>query len=152
MRVLPRALRLAYRRGASARRHGCGRVPLRPPTAPKYAVTFPSPTPPRPAARLAAAVAALALLVYLGALVNGFGRTGLMAAMFAILAVWLALERDSLVGSALAWALGLLAKETAAVVPVLIAVAWLLGIGRPPGRRVVTYVAVWGLIGAAFAL
>src|SRR5437867_3075173 len=157
MRVLPRALRLAYRRGASARRHGCGRVPLRPPTAPKYAVTFPSPTPPRPAARLAAAVAALALLVYLGALVNGFALddVGLVADNSLVhhpSGLWRALERDSLVGSALAWALGLLAKETAAVVPVLIAVAWLLGIGRPPGRRVVTYVAVWGLIGAAFAL
>ncbi len=90
--------------------------------------------------------------VHVEAVANVVGRTELVAAMFAILAVWLALERDSLVGSAVAWALGLLAKETAAVVPGLIAAAWLLGIRRPPGRRVVTYVAVWGLIGAAFAL
>ncbi len=90
--------------------------------------------------------------VHVEAVANVVGRTELVAAMFAILAVWLALERDSLVGSAVAWTLGLLAKETAAVVPGLIAAAWLLGIRRPPGRRVVTYVAVWGLIGAAFAL
>lgn len=225
-------------------------------------MTFPSPPVPRPAARLAAAVAALALLVYLGALVNGFalddvglvadnplvhhpsglwrafampywppalggyrlyrpfavatytldwlvaaghawwfhavnvawhagssvavallarrwvseaggwiagalfavhpvhveavanviGRTELMAAMFSILAVWLAVERDRLGASAFAWVLGLLTKETAAVVPGLVAAAWLLDIRRPPRRRIATYLAVWCVIAVIVGL
>src|SRR3989442_7572715 len=90
--------------------------------------------------------------VHVEAVANVVGRTELLAATLSIVAVWLAIERDSLAGSAVAWGLGLLAKETAAVVPGLIAAAWLLGLRRPPPRRIVTYVAVWCLVGIGLSL
>ena len=92
--------------------------------------------------------------VHVEAVANVIGRAELMAAVFSILAVWLAVERDSLSGNALAWTLALLAKENAAVVPALIGAAWLLGLRRPPPppRRIASYVAVWCAIGIEYAL
>jgi len=85
--------------------------------------------------------------VHVEAVANVVGRAELVAALFAILAVWLALERDSLVWSSFAWTLGLLSKENAVVVPALIGAAWFLGFRRPAGRRIAAYVGVWCAIG-----
>jgi len=90
--------------------------------------------------------------VHVEAVANVVGRAELAAALLAILAVWLALERDNLAGSAVAWALGLLCKENAIVVPALVAAAWLLGLRRPAQRRMMAYVGVWCVMGSAYAL
>jgi len=90
--------------------------------------------------------------VHVEAVANVVGRAELMAAVFSVLAVWLAVARDSLAGSAVAWTLALLAKENAAVVPALVGAAWLLGFPRPPARRIAAYVIVWCLIGIDYAL
>ncbi len=90
--------------------------------------------------------------VHVEAVANMVGRTELAAGLFSLLAVWLAVERDNLPGSALAWACGLLSKENAAVVPALIGAAWLLGFRRPPARRIATYAGVWCAMGLAYAV
>jgi len=90
--------------------------------------------------------------VHVEAVANTVGRAELFAAFFAMLAVWLAIERDNLLGSTVAWALALLSKENGAVVPALIGVAWVLGFRRPPGRRCLAYVAVWCAIGLGYGL
>jgi hypothetical protein len=111
------------------------------------------------ARRLLAPVGALAagLLfavhpVHVEAIANVVGRAEIMAAAFACLAVYLALWRQSVWGSALCFALGLLTKENAAVVPGLIGLAWVLGVDRPPRRRVLAHVAMWVLIAVAYGV
>ncbi len=90
--------------------------------------------------------------VHVEAVANVIGRAELMAAVFACLAVYAALERDSVVWCAAALALGLLAKENAAAAPALIAWAWILGLRRPPGgrRRMAVYVISWVVLAIAY--
>jgi len=90
--------------------------------------------------------------VHVEAVANVVGRAELMAAVFSVLSVYAAVERDSLGWSAVAWIGGLLSKENAAVVPALVGLAWVLGVGRarPAGRRIVRYVVCWVMIGAAY--
>jgi len=91
--------------------------------------------------------------VHVEAVANVVGRAELMAACFSLLAVYAALERDSVGWTAAALALGLVSKENAAVVPGLIASAWILGVRPlPPKRRLGAYVASWALVGAAYAI
>src|SRR3989449_986367 len=109
--------------------------------------------------RVYLAVAACALVVYTGALWNTFafddvanvvGRNELMAVCFTLLALYAALERQSVVWCATAFALGLLSKENAVVTPALVVWAWLLGIGRPERRKMAAFVSSWALVGAAY--
>ncbi len=88
--------------------------------------------------------------VHVEAVASLVGRAELMAALFALLAVYAALERRSIGWSTAALALGLLSKETAAVTPGLIVWGWLLGFSRPPRRRLVGFTASWLAIGAAY--
>jgi hypothetical protein len=90
--------------------------------------------------------------VHVEAVANVIGRAELMAAVFSLLAVWLAIERDQLAAAAVAWALALLAKENAVVVPALVGAAWLLGFRRPPPRRMVMYAAAGCVVGVAYTL
>ena len=90
--------------------------------------------------------------VHVEAVANLVGRADLMAALFAILATYLALEYDRLWWSLAALALGLLSKENAAIAPVLIAWGWVVGIGRPAGRRRMwAYAGGWVVVGVAYA-
>ena len=77
--------------------------------------------------------------VHVEAVANVVGRAELMAALFALLAVYAALERDSVGWSVAALLAGLLCKENAAVVPGLIVWGWMLGLGRPSRRRMLGY-------------
>ncbi|HKW39874.1 MAG TPA: hypothetical protein VJN39_01370 [Gemmatimonadales bacterium] len=90
--------------------------------------------------------------VHVEAVANIAGRAELMAALFAILAVYAALARDQLGWSALAAALALLCKENGAVVPALIGWGWIVGLARPSRRRMAAYVASWIAVGAAYAI
>jgi hypothetical protein len=89
--------------------------------------------------------------VHVEAVANLVGRADLMATLFTVLAVYLALAYDRLWWSLAALAFGLLSKENAAIAPVLIAWGWLVGIGRPAGRRMWTYAGGWLAVGAAYA-
>jgi hypothetical protein len=89
--------------------------------------------------------------VHVEAVANVVGRAELMATLFALLAVYAAVIRESVGWSVAAAALGVLAKENAAVVPGLIVWAWVLGLARPSRRRVAQFVASWVLVGAAYA-
>ncbi|MGH7528757.1 MAG: tetratricopeptide repeat protein [Gemmatimonadales bacterium] len=76
------------------------------------------------------------------------GRADLMATAFALLAVYAAVERDSIVWSVAAMVAGLLSKESAAVAPALIAAVWIFGVRpAPPRRRLAAFVGSW--VGAA---
>lgn len=91
--------------------------------------------------------------VHVEAVANVIGRTELMAALFVILSVLIALEHDHLWWSLVAWTLGLLSKETAIVAPVLVVAGWIAGVGgagRPPRRRVLAYGAGWLALGTAY--
>ncbi|PYO82474.1 MAG: hypothetical protein DMD65_08570 [Gemmatimonadetes bacterium] len=89
--------------------------------------------------------------VHVEAVANIVGRAELMAALFALLAVYAALERDSLGWSLLASVAALLSKETGAVVPALIAWGWIVRVGRRPARRrMAAYVAAWVVLGVAY--
>lgn len=91
--------------------------------------------------------------VHVEAVANVVGRAELMAALFAILSVFLALERDRLGWSLAAWAPGLLSKETAVVVPAIVAAGWIFGVGRRPSRgRVLLYSAGWLVLGSAYLI
>jgi protein O-mannosyl-transferase len=90
--------------------------------------------------------------VHVEAVANIAGRAELMAALFAILAVYAALARDQLGWSALAAGLALLCKENGAVVPALIAWGWMVGLARPSRRRIAMYVASWIAVGAVYGL
>ncbi len=88
--------------------------------------------------------------VHVEAVANLVGRAELMAAAFGVLAVYAALARDSVGWSAAALAAGLLSKENAAVVPALIAWAWVVGLDRPSRRRMAAYAASWVALGAVY--
>jgi hypothetical protein len=90
--------------------------------------------------------------VHVEAVANIAGRAELMAALFAVVAVYAALGRDHIGWSALAGALALLCKENGAVVPGLIVWGWVVGLARPPRRRVALYIASWVAVGAAYAV
>jgi hypothetical protein len=105
------------------------------------------------AAALAAGLLFAVHPLHVEAVANIVGRAELMAATFALLAVYAAVERDSLGWSLAAGAAGLLSKENAAVVPVLIAWAWILGVGlRPSRRRMAAYLAGWAALGVLYAI
>jgi len=88
--------------------------------------------------------------VHVEAVANVVGRAESMAALFAVLAVYAAVIHESIAWSTAAAVLGLLSKENAAVVPGLVVWAWLLGFGRPDRRRIVVFVTVWVVVGAAY--
>ena len=90
--------------------------------------------------------------VHVEAVANIAGRAELMAALFALLAVYGALARDQVWWSTLAAALALLCKENGAVVPALIVWGWLVGLARPSRRRMAVYVGSWIALGAAYAV
>jgi hypothetical protein len=89
--------------------------------------------------------------VHVEAVANIVGRAELMAAVFVVLAVYAALVRGSVGWSAVAWTLGLLCKENAAVLPALVVWGWMMGLGRPRRRRMAAFVISWVAIGAAYA-
>ncbi len=90
--------------------------------------------------------------VHVEAVANIAGRAELMAALLAILAVYAALARDHVGWSAVAAALALLCKENGAVVPALIVWGWIVGLARPPRRRMAVYLASWIAVAAAYAI
>lgn len=90
--------------------------------------------------------------VHVEAVANVVGRAELMAALFALLAVYAALERDSIGWSAAALVGGLLSKENAAVIPGLIVWGWMLGLARPSRRRMVGYLLCWIVIAVAYGM
>lgn len=90
--------------------------------------------------------------VHVEAVANVVGRNELMAALFVLLAVYAALERQSVVWCSAALAGGLLSKENAAVAPGLIVWAWCLGLSRPTRARAVSFLVSWIVLGAAYAL
>lgn len=81
--------------------------------------------------------------VHVEAVANVVGRSELMAALFAVLAVYGAVVRASVGWSTAALILGILSKENAAVAPGLIVWAWLLGLARPSRRQVAAFAAAW---------
>lgn len=86
--------------------------------------------------------------VHVEAVANVVGRNELMAALFAVLAVYAALVRGSVVWSGIALALGVLSKENAAVVPALIVWGWVARLAPPPPRRrLVAFATTW-VVGA----
>jgi protein O-mannosyl-transferase len=90
--------------------------------------------------------------LHVEAVANVVGRAELMAALFAVLAVYAALVHDRLWWSAAAFAAGLLSKENAIVVPALIAWGWIVGLARPSGgrRRMAVYAATWLAVVASY--
>jgi protein O-mannosyl-transferase len=91
--------------------------------------------------------------VHVEAVANLVGRAELMAAVFAMLSVYGALQHDRLGWSLVAFTLGLLSKESAAVVPGLIVAGWLTGIGmRPTRRRALAYLAGWSGVAVAYGV
>ena len=88
--------------------------------------------------------------VHVEAVANIVGRAELMAALFALLAVYAALGRDSVGWSAAALVAGLLSKENAAVVPGLILWGWMLGLTRPSRNRMLIYGATWVAVGVVY--
>ncbi len=90
--------------------------------------------------------------VHVEAVANVVGRAELMAALFALLAVYAALVRGSILWSTVALAVGLLSKENAAVVPGLIVWAWMLDLGRPTRRRALGFVGAWVGLGVAYGV
>src|SRR5207253_2231902 len=70
----------------------------------------------------------------------------------AVNVAWHAGSRVAVALRACAWVRGVLTKETAAVVPGLVAAAWLLDIRRQPRRRIATYLAVWCVIAVIVGL
>jgi len=88
--------------------------------------------------------------VHVEAVANVVGRAELMAAVFAVLAVYAALSGKPVGWSAAALAFGLLSKENAAVAPALVVWAWILGIDRPDRRRMVSLLVGWLLVGVAY--
>jgi hypothetical protein len=89
--------------------------------------------------------------VHVEAVANIVGRAELMAALFALVAVWAALERR-VVWSLAAFAVALLCKENGAVAPALIVLAWLAGLGRPERKTVQPLLVGWVLIGVSYGL
>jgi protein O-mannosyl-transferase len=90
--------------------------------------------------------------VHVEAVANIVGRAELMSTLFAVLSVYAALARGSLAWSLAAWVAALLSKENAAVAPALVVWGWILGLGRPPRRRMLAFAAGWLVVGAAYAV
>ena len=90
--------------------------------------------------------------VHVEAVANVVGRAELLAALFAVLSVYAALAADRLGWSAVALVAGLLSKENAAVVPALVVWGWMMGLGRPPRRRMAAYAVTWLGIAVAYGL
>ncbi|MGH7612586.1 MAG: hypothetical protein ACREMW_00910 [Gemmatimonadales bacterium] len=90
--------------------------------------------------------------LHVEAVANIVGRADLMCALFTVLAVHAALVRDRLWWSLAALGLGMLSKESAAIVPGLIVLGWIVGIRRPDRNRRWAYVASWVALGAAYLL
>jgi len=90
--------------------------------------------------------------VHVEAVANVVGRAELMAAVFAVVTVYLALAGKPVVWSAAAFALGLLSKENAAVAPALVVWAWMIGLERPDRRRMLALVGSWVAVGAAYTV
>ena len=88
--------------------------------------------------------------VHVEAVASVIGRAELMAALGTCLAVYAAVATDSVVWSAVFLVFGLLSKENAAVVPALIAWAWVLGLSRPTRARMWRYGASWIAIAMAY--
>ncbi len=88
--------------------------------------------------------------VHVEAIANGVGRAELMAALFALLSVYAALVRGSVGWSLLALLGGLLSKENAVVAPALVAWGWAVGVDRPERRRMLAFLAGWGLVIGAY--
>lgn len=96
--------------------------------------------------------------VHTEAVANIVGRAEEMAAVFAILTVYAAVEKESVLWSAVLWGVGLFSKENAGVAPGLIIAAWILGVGqamkgrgRPTPRRMATFAASWVVVGCGYA-
>lgn len=85
--------------------------------------------------------------VHVEAVANIVGRAELMATAFTLAAVYAAVELDRPWWSAALWLLGLLSKESAAVAPVLVGLAWWARVGRPRpgGKRMGTFGVAWGM-------
>jgi hypothetical protein len=90
--------------------------------------------------------------VHVEAVANVAGRSELMAGVFVVLAVMAALQWDSIGWSAVFWALGMLCKENAVVLPGLVAWGWVLGLARPTRRRMLFYAASWVVVAALYAV
>lgn len=88
--------------------------------------------------------------LHVEAVANIVGRAELMAALFTVLAVYVALQFDQLWWSLAALGLGLLCKETAATTPALVVWGWMLGIGRPERRRMYVYAAGWAVLAVIY--
>jgi hypothetical protein len=90
--------------------------------------------------------------LHVEAVANVVGRAELMVTLFTILAVYAALGPDRVWWSAAAFAAGLLSKENAVVVPVLIAWGWIVGLARPPRQRMAAYGATWLAVLALYVI
>ncbi|HTR21870.1 MAG TPA: hypothetical protein VMH88_13545 [Gemmatimonadales bacterium] len=89
--------------------------------------------------------------VHVEAVAYVVGRSDLMATCFTLLAVYAAVEVGSVWWSAVAFALGMLSKESAVVAPALVAGVWIAGIRPLPAWRRVTGFAVAAvLIGVGY--
>ena len=88
--------------------------------------------------------------VHVEAIANVIGLGELIAAAGVCLAVYAAVARQHVVWSGLGLLLGLLSKENAVVAPGLIAWAWMVGISRPPRRRMLAFVVSWVVIAGAY--
>ena len=88
--------------------------------------------------------------VHVEAIANVVGLGELVAAAGVCLAIYAAVSRQHVVWSGLGLLLGLLSKENAVVAPGLIVWAWMVGISRPPKRRILEFVASWVVIAGAY--
>lgn len=84
--------------------------------------------------------------VHVEAIANVIGLGELIAAAGVCLAVYAAVVRQNVMLSGLGLLLGLLSKENAVVGPGLIGLAWIVGVSRPPRRRMLEFAASWVLI------
>lgn len=89
--------------------------------------------------------------VHVEVIASVVGRADLMATLGTCLAVYAAVAYDSIGWSAAFLAFGILSKESAAATPALIALAWIVGLVRPPRRRMIWYGASWLAIAVLYA-
>lgn len=88
--------------------------------------------------------------VHVEAVANIVGRAEIMATLFVVLSIYVALARDQLWWSLAALAGGVLSKENAIVAPGLIAWAWVVGLARPSRQRMTAYAASWLVFGVSY--
>jgi hypothetical protein len=118
----------------------------------RFSSTFaPSPQTPQHVA-LAAGLLFAVHPVHVEAIANAIGRAELMAAAFAVLAVYAAVVKQSVAGSLVALTAGLLSKENAAVAPALIMWAWILELGRPSRAIMGRFVVSWVLLAVVYGV